>query len=106
MALQFSKVLAEANALEEIANDLATVYSKAVQFLEHNSDVIIDWSAGGTPAYISEEANGNILGKDYTRQQVANLIGTLSQLKNLMSNAAVTQGDHLGNLNLIAKPLG
>ena len=108
MALQFSTVLAEANAFEEVINQAVVLESLINQLLEHNSDLAIDWTAGSTPAYISEEANGNILGKNYTRQQVGTAVSSLDWIRKLLTNQSMTgsQGDHIGVLNVIAKPLG
>jgi hypothetical protein len=107
MALQYTPtVVNEAAALENICSQLSTLTATVEQFVKHNTHLAIDWGAGSTPAYINEEANGNLLGKGFTRQQVANAIGSLTQLRNLMNNQAVTEGDHLGNLNQLARPLG
>lgn len=60
------------------------------------------------PDYIVEETNGtsNLSGLAYDRTQVANAIGSITQFNNYMLNAAVTQGDHLGNLAQLARANG
>ena len=58
------------------------------------------------PSYLTEEANGNLSGRLYTRQEVSNAIFSLEQLQRVLTNQTITQGDHLGNLNKLARPLG
>lgn len=107
MALAYTEnVKAEAEAIAAVANELVSLYHRVNQILEHNSDLAADWTAGATPGYISEAASGNMTGLPYTRQQIGNAIGSFSQFKNYMTNAAVTQGDHLGNFDLVSRPLG
>lgn len=108
MALEYAKVQAEAAAIEDVSNQLASLLATINQLLEHNADLAIDWGAGATPAYINEEANGNLQGKTYTRQEVSNTIGSLDWVRKLLTNQTMTgsQGDHLGNLNKLTRPLG
>lgn len=112
MALQFDRVLTEADALADLCNRAATLYADIQQVLTHNSNLAIDWSAGSTPAYITEVASGvgagNIQGRAFTRQDVSNAIGSLDWIRKLLANQVMTgsQGDHLGNLNKLALPLG
>lgn len=54
------------------------------------------------PDWIVEENNGNLSGLTYSRAEVSNAIGSVQQFVNLMTNAAVSQGNHLSNLNLLA----
>jgi hypothetical protein len=60
------------------------------------------------PNYIAEETNGtsNMSGLPFDRTQLSSAIGTLTQLDRMMTNQTVTQGDHLGNLNLLARAAG
>jgi hypothetical protein len=58
------------------------------------------------PDYLLIETNGNLNGRTYDPLQVSNAIGSLAQFRNYMTNAAVTQGDHLGNLNQLAAARG
>ncbi len=112
MALTFAKVTVEANALVDLSNRMATLLADVTQVLTHNSNQAIDWGAGngspgnGTPAYITEDAAFNISGFTFTRQAVANAIGSLTQFQRLLTNLSASQGDHLGNLNQLARPLG
>lgn len=108
MALEYTAVQREATAIEDVSNQLASLLATIDQLLEHNSDLAIDWGAGSTPAYISEAANGNLQGKTYTRQEVSNAIGSLDWVRKLFTNQVMTgsQGDHLGNINKLTRPLG
>ncbi len=108
MALVFERVANEADAFAELANRSVTLLSDIQQMLTHNSNLAIDWGAGETPAYITEDGAGNITGKGYSRQDVANMIGSLDWIRKLLTNQTMTgsQGDHQGNLNKLARPLG
>lgn len=108
MALAFPRVLETADAVAAVANNLALCLVQINQVLEYNSDQAIDWGAGSTPGYITEDAAGNIQGRSYTRQEMANAIGSLDWVRKLLTNQTMTgsQGDHLGNLNHLARPLG
>lgn len=108
MALQYERVAATADAIADVANQLTSLYALVQQLLEYNSDQAIDWTAGVKPAYITEDANGNLSGRQFSRAEVANAIGSLDWLRKLMTNQSMagSQGDHLGNLNHLARPLG
>jgi hypothetical protein len=60
------------------------------------------------PSYMDLEANGNLKDRTFTPQEVSNAIGSLDWVRKLLTNQAMTgsQGDHLGNLNKLAGPLG
>lgn len=108
MALQYDRVSATAEAIADVSNQAATLLALINQLLEFNSDQAIDWGAGSKPAYINEEANGNLQGKQFSRQEVSNAIGSLDWVRKLLTNQSMTgsQGDHLGNLNKLVRPLG
>lgn len=105
MALQYDRVREVGDEFvtlsARVVNDLADIQ----RLLELNSDLAIDWGAGATPAYISEEASGpgagNLSGRTFSRQDVSNAIGSLDWIRKLLTNQSMTgsQGDHLGNLN-------
>jgi hypothetical protein len=107
MALQYDRVAQVADAFVAVSNRMVALLTDINQLLEHNSDQAIDWGASETPAYINEEANGNLSGRMFSRQQVSNAIGSLDWVRKLLTNQAMTgsQGDHLGNLNQLAGPL-
>lgn len=106
MALVFERVQEEAAAGVTLARDTATLLTRIQQFLEHNSDQAIDWGAGATPAYIEENAAGNVEGFYFSRQDMSNAIGSLDWVRKLLTNQSMTgsQGDHLGNLNKLIAP--
>lgn len=108
MALVNARVTLTAEALEDVANQMASLLATINQALEYNSDQAIAWDAGSTPAYITEDAAGNLTGKQYSRQDVSNAIGSLDWVRKLLTNQVMTgsQGDHLGNLNKLCRPLG
>jgi hypothetical protein len=106
MALQHSRAVEVADAIATVSNEMTKLLARVDQVLEHNSDQAIDWAAAATPAYIDEEANGNLSGRTFSRQAVANAVGTLDQFRKLLTNLSPAQGDHLGNLNQLARPLG
>jgi hypothetical protein len=100
MALTHAKATTEAEALGFLAEDFLDVYDNLVGLLAHNSGLSIDWGAATKPDYLEEDASGNLAGLPITRQQVANAIGSLAAIQTLMGNG------HLGNLNLVARPVG
>ena len=105
MALSTDVAKLEANAIATVCSELASVFAKIDTILEHNSDMAIDWAAGELPAYISEDVDGNITGMGFDRSSVSNAIGSLDNVRNLMTNQAATTGDHLGNINKLSRPM-
>lgn len=91
-----------AAAVSAKATKVVALVYEVMQVLDFNSDKSIDWAAVQLPAYIAEDADGNIDGFKFSRTQAANAIGSLDQFRKLLMNEAVSQGDHLGNLNLVA----
>lgn len=108
MALTYTRVSATADAIADVANQAATLLALIDQLLEYNSDQAIDWGAGSTPEYITEDADGNLQGKQFSRQDVSNVVGSLDWMRKLLTNQVMTgsQGDHVGNINKLARPLG
>ncbi len=102
MALNSDRSLEMASDIEASADALKMAVASLQRTLATNTALTIDWSAASTPSYIEEDSNGNIAGKRYSRQQVSNVIFSLEQTLNLLTNIAATQGDHLGNINQIA----
>lgn len=102
MALQHDRVVELGDACRQLAERTQELLADVEKFLDQNSHLSIDWGAGQTPAYINEEVNGNLSGRTYSRQQVANAIFSLLQVVNVLNNQSVNQGDHLGNLNQLA----
>jgi hypothetical protein len=58
------------------------------------------------PDYFTLEANGNLSGRTFAPAECSNAIGSLDQFRKLLTNQAATQGDHLGNLNKLARAAG
>lgn len=109
MALQHDRVLEVADAIKVICDQTSGLLMKLDQVLTCNSNLAIDWGAApeNKPAYINEEANGNLSGRTFSRQEVSNAIGSLDLVRKLLTNQNIdgTTGDHLGNLNKLARPL-
>ena len=58
------------------------------------------------PDYFDLEANGNLSGRTFSPANVSNAVGSLDQIRRALTNLSVTQGDHLGNLNQLARAQG
>ena len=93
-----------AKAVAGIAEAVVNLLSQVKSILKHNSNLSIDWANATKPTYITEDAAGNLDGLSYSRQQIANVIGSLAQVDNLLNNGTVSQGDHVGNLNQVTRP--
>ena len=100
MALTSVVVQREAAAVQAVCAEAAALLARVERLLTHNSNLAIDWGAAQTPAYIPEEADGNLSGGfAFTRQAVSNAIGSLASFRDLMASG------HLGNVNQLAPPL-
>jgi hypothetical protein len=110
MALTHAKIKTQAEAVQAVCNEVASLLTRVHQLLEHNSDQAIDWAASQKPAYISEDADGNLLGLTFSRGSVANAVGSLAAIRTLITGGTLEAwqhpGDHLGNINQLARPLG
>jgi len=102
MALNSNRTLEMASNIEASADALKIAAASLESTLETNTALAIDWAAGTKPSYIEEDSDGNIAGKNYSRQQVSNVIFSLEQVLNVLTNKVTSQGDHLGNLNQVA----
>ena len=105
MALSHQRVVETAKAAEQVCSEATALLTKIKYFLALNSDIAIDWGAGSTPSYITEDVNGNISGVLFSRAQVSNAVFSLDQLRAVLENEQVTQGDHLGNINQLSSPM-
>lgn len=90
------------------ANTFMLSATKGGSTVNATSDGTGTHTVNPVPDYISEETNGtsNLSGRAYDRIQLSNAIGSLTQFRNYMLNQVVTQGDHMGNLNAIARAQG
>lgn len=102
MALTYERCMEVATQAKRISENLKQAFLDATELLETNSDLAIDWAGDPKPAYLNEDASGNLDGFRFTRQNLANLIGSIDNFKKLLTNQAASQGDHLGNINLVA----
>lgn len=107
MSLTYIRVRETAEAIVSVSDSLASLLADIQRVLTFNSNQAIDWAAGSTPSYITEGADGNLIDKPFSRQDVANAIGSLDWLRKLLTNQSMTgsQGDHLGNINKLARAL-
>lgn len=103
MALEYAKVVDMATAVKEASETAVACLHIVERVLDANSALAIDWAAAETPAYITEGGNGNLSGLTYGRADVANAIGSLDQVRRLMRNLSLSQGNHVGNLHKLAK---
>jgi hypothetical protein len=87
-----------------LAERVVDLYKDIYDFLEFNSDQAIDWNGNPVPAYIPVDADGNIDGRQFPPTAMGNVVGTFAQIRNLLTNQTVTEGDHLGNLNVVSVP--
>lgn len=70
-----------------------------------NTHTGVDYSAAGDvskPSWLNEDANGNIDGLDFTRQNYVSGVVFLQQVEALLTNNTVTEGDYKSTLASIA----
>jgi hypothetical protein len=108
MALNNDRVRETAVAIRAMA-ERATVLLRDIEYLlRYNSNQSIEWNAAQKPDYIDEEETGagagNLNGLPFTRANVSNAIFSLSQIQLALTNQATSQGDHIGNLNVLSSP--
>jgi hypothetical protein len=91
------------DAAVELSNRMKGLLKDVHGLLQHNTALAIDWANETKPAFLNEDADGNLDGLHFTRQEMANALFSLSQFHALLTNQAVSQGDYLGNLEKLAK---
>jgi len=103
MALNLTRVQEEADKFADICTRLSRLIDEIDGLVTHNSHQAIDWAAASLPAYIEEDADGNLSGVGsghstytFSRQEVANAIGSLASLA---ADSALR-----GNINHLARP--
>ena len=102
MALTHTRVSEMATSIKKACDNVKSSYQELLEVLATNSDLAIDWAGDPKPAYINEDADGNLDGFLFTRSQISNVINSLDQVKKLLENTSASQGDHLGNVNHIS----
>ena len=102
MAMSHAKATVEALAVQRAAEQVCIAYDMIVALLAHNSSQAIDWGGDPAPVYLQEDA-GNLAGLHFSRQQVANAIGSFDAFRVFMT---ANGNAHLGNINLVARPAG
>ena len=106
MALTYDRVKLAADEMLLLSGEVRGLLARVQGFLTYNTAQAIDWGAVATPGYIEEDGNGNLAGYQFTRQDVANAIGSLDWIRKLLvgENVASATGNHLGNFNKIGNP--
>jgi hypothetical protein len=106
MAVEHSEALALANQLKARAEEAKKLFWQLKETLRHNAALSIDWGAQSKPTFLNEDADGNLDGTSFTRQELSNAIGSLNWIQLLLDNGSLTgaQGDHLGNLEKLTRP--
>ena len=102
MALTHNRAKELCDVAAELSNRLKKFLHDAEKFLDTNSDLSIDWANAQKPAFLNEDVAGNLDGVKFTRAQMANAIGSIYQVKQLLRGQTPDTGDHLGNLNQLA----
>jgi DNA-directed RNA polymerase beta subunit len=97
MAHTYATVSSKAAEARQIAASVRSLYYDLKQYLDTNTHLSIDWGAAQKPAYINEQANGNLEGHEFTRQAISNLIGTFDTLRTTI------EAGHLGNVSNVVK---
>jgi hypothetical protein len=102
MAMTHTRAKEVADEMAEVATAIVELLSRAEKVLDKNSDFSIDWANASKPAFLNEDSATNLDGTKFTRAQLANAIGSIDNFRKYLRNEAVSQGDHLGNLNQLA----
>lgn len=93
-----NEIVAIAKAVAECARLLKAAKYITDQTLARNSVEAITWGA-------SQDTILSDAGLSYTGAEISNALGSLAQLQNYWTNAAVTQGDHGGNFEKLVDPI-
>lgn len=102
MAVAYDRASDVVREQSEIAKQMQLLLLRVQNFIHINQTTNVDWGATPAPSVLVEDANGNLEGFQFSRQDVANGVFSMLQYVNLMTNQTVTQGDHLGNLDKLA----
>jgi hypothetical protein len=96
VALTHTRAKEVAEQIKSVCNQAKELSREINDILTFNSNQAIDWGAVSKPAYLNEDAAGNLDGLGFTRAQVSNAVGSLDALKTAFA------GGHLGNINQLA----
>lgn len=104
MAITISRAKLTAQAFRNLAARSVELQKDLAAMLSYNSTQEIDWATLEKQGVIDEL--GNIDGEDFSREELANAIGSLDWVNKLLTNQSMTgsQGNHLGNLQKLASP--
>lgn len=105
MAVEHSEALALAIEIKNRAEAAKKLFWDLKETLRHNSALSIDWANVTKPEFLNEDSDGNLDGTGFTRSELANAIGSLNWIQVLLDNGDLSgaQGDHLGNLEKLAR---
>jgi hypothetical protein len=103
MAITHTRAKEVATFAVDLSNEIKTLLWRIESFLKHNSANSIDWVANPRPDFLNEDVNGNLDGLHFSRLDLGNAIGSIDNIRKTLRNESVTQGDHLGNLEKLAK---
>jgi hypothetical protein len=98
MPMAYARANEIARELRDTADEARALLSRIDQILDVNSAAAINWTADPKPAFLTEDADGNLDGLVFSRTDLSNAIFSLDQIRKVLRNQAVSQGDHLGNL--------
>lgn len=106
MAVEHTEALALAIQIKTRAEEAKKLFWELKETLRHNAALSIDWGAQTKPAFLNEDAAGNLDGTSFTRHELSNAIGSLNWIQVLLDNGSLSgaQGDHLGNLEKLTRP--
>lgn len=102
MATTYDRATDLINEIKATCNDVRALKARIDALIPLNQATAIDWGAQSKPAVLNEDASGNLDGFKFSRQDVANVIYSLLQLQNTLTNQSVAQGDHNGNVQKVA----
>jgi len=96
--------LQEAVALQSVMELVAATVNECKAALAHNVSQSIDWNTLAPPE-VTLDSEGNIAGTRFTPAMLSNAIYSMQVLVDVMTNGTPpSQGDYIGNINLVAKP--
>lgn len=104
MALTHARASEIADKIAKLSGQVLSIVEEVDAVLAWNSAHAIDWGAAQKPGFLTDDpdtsgdAQPNLQGQKFSRQQLSNAIGSLAAL-----SAAMNVGAR-GNLRLVSKP--